>query len=240
MNSPKIQKVFSVLLTFCFILAQSSNPILAAINHTNDSRSSYGDPPLLAAVVPSDRLSVSPSRSVILLAENNQLNLDDLGFSANETKKDEKYQSLLNRRTKMLKVHQMLGLATGVAMALSLSKAGGAGGKTPDSKDQREDHEKLGIATGVLYFTAAGFSIFAPEVPGAKQSGRTKIHKWLAFVHFPAMVGTMILGISDKKKLDRGEDASGLKPAFASTAAVAFFTSLAVMVIPFGGKGDHK
>jgi hypothetical protein len=224
------------LLAVSLVWAQCLNSI-PAMASTNDT---IGDPPLLAAAFPQNDLSVSPNSHLMQMAANNQLNVEDLGFSSSETKKDEKYQALLNRRTKMLKIHQLLGLATGVSMALALSKASGSGAKGEAGKDTREDHEKYGIATGVLYFTTASFSIFAPEAAEGKTSGRTKIHKWLAFVHFPAMVGTMILGIRDKKKLDRGEDASGLKPAFATTAAVAFYTSLAVMVIPFGGKGDHK
>ncbi len=203
------------------------------------SENAAGDPPLLLAEAPNNRLELVPTR--VAQANDTSINMDDLGFSKTDTTGDEKFQRTLNKRTKMLKIHQILGLTTAVAMAVALSSAGGAGGGSDQaSKDSREKHEALGITTGVLYFTTAGFSIFAPHVEGEKKSGRTKIHKWLAFIHFPAMVGTMILGMQDKKKLDNGEQPSGLKPAFATTAAVAFYTSLAIMVIPFGGKGDGQ
>lgn len=202
--------------------------------------SAPGDPPYQVASAVTNPFTVDATQLMAEADSASMLNLEDLGFSKSDTSKDSSYQKLLNRRTKMLKIHQILGLTTGVAMALALSKASGTGAKGDAGRDAREDHEKYGIATGLLYFTTAGFSIFAPEVPNEKKSGRTKLHIALAFIHFPAMVGTMILGIRDKKKLDRGEDPSGLKASFASTAAVAFYTSLAVMVIPFGGKGDHK
>jgi hypothetical protein len=181
------------------------------------------------------RLTLHPDEILLAQADTTPLNMEDLGFKSQDTAGDANYQKLLNRRTKMLKIHQILGIATGLAMALALSEASGTSPKGAAGKAQREDHEKYGIAAGALYFTTASFAMFAPNLPNQKKSGRTKIHRALAFIHFPAMLATMYLGISDKKKLDRGDDASGLKPAAATIAAVSYFTAMAVMVIPFGG-----
>lgn len=188
-----------------------------------------------AAPMTETRLTLHPEELQYAQANSSDLNLEDLGFKSQDTTGDASYQKLLNRRTKMLKTHQILGLATGVAMALALSKASGTGVKGPAGKDAREEHEKFGLATGALYLTTASFAIFAPELPNEKKSGRTKLHRALAYIHFPAMLATAYLGITDKKKLDRGEDASGLKPAAATIAAVSYYTAMAVMIIPFGG-----
>lgn len=193
-------------------------------------------PPIMAnGSVTESRLTYHSDPTLIAQTSGSSLNLEDLGFNKADSQRDDPFQKRLNRRTKMLKAHQIFGLATGVAMALALSKASGTGTKGDAGKDAREDHEKYGLATGALYLTTASLAVFAPKVPGQKVTGRTKIHKMLAFIHFPAMLATVYLGISDKKKLDRGEDPSGLKPAVATVAAASFYTALAVMVIPFGG-----
>lgn len=162
------------------------------------------------------------------------LNIEDLGFEAGASKGDPRLQRKLNRRSKMLRIHQLLGLATGVAMAGALATAGGAKGG-PESRSARSNHAAWGYATGALYAATASFAIFAPEVPGEKKTGRTKIHQWLAFIHFPAMVATIYYGQKAKDDLDNGRSDSTPKIAAATTLAVSYYTAMAVMVVPFGG-----
>jgi N-acetylglucosamine kinase-like BadF-type ATPase len=222
-----MKTVFAAVVSLSLVLPS------AAFASTDQTQSA---PMLLAmGTVVDSPLTFHPDPSVQYAAADN-LNLDELGFNKSDTSQDPKMQKLLNRRTKLLKAHQLFGLATGVAMALALSQASGTGAKGEAGKAAREDHEKYGLATGALYLTTASLMWAAPKVPGQKLSGRTKLHRALAFIHFPAMLATAYLGITDKKKLDRGDDPSGLKPAAGTIAAVSFYTALAVMVVPFGGK----
>ena len=64
---------------------------------------------------------------------------------------------------------------------------GGVSGET-------STHKALGITTGVMYLTTASLAIAAPEGETQKKNkGLTKVHKALAFIHFPAMVAAPIL-----------------------------------------------
>lgn len=169
----------------------------------------------------------------ILAAEGDPLSLDDLGFKADELKADSDQQTLLHKRSHMLKTHQILGLVTAIPMAATLMTSSGA---SEGSGSKRDLHRNLGITTGVLYFTTASFSLLAPEVEGKKASGATKIHKGLAWIHFPAMIIAPILGYQAYQQKDRGEDVHGMAKHHATVAGVgaaAYFLSMAVMVINF-------
>ena len=85
------------------------------------------------------------------------LSLDDLGFTSSQTQSDEKLQALLHRRSRMLKTHQTLGLATLVPLAATVALAGG----TENSKASRNRHMIAGMTAAGLYFTTASFAIFA-------------------------------------------------------------------------------
>jgi hypothetical protein len=166
-------------------------------------------------------------------AERDPLSLDDLGFKSDEIKSDSAQQELLHKRSHMLKTHQILGLITAVPMAATLFTSSGA---AEGSDSKRDLHRNLGIATGTLYFTTASFSLLAPEVEGAKASGATKIHKTLAWIHFPAMIIAPILGYQAYEQKDRGEDVHGMAKHHATVAGVgaaAYFLSMAVMVFHF-------
>lgn len=166
-------------------------------------------------------------------AEQKTLSLDDLGFKAEDLKADAEQQALLHKRSHMLKTHQILGLVTAIPMAATLMTSSGA---AEGSDSKRDLHKNLGIATGALYFTTASFSLLAPEVEEKKATGATKIHKALAWIHFPAMVIAPILGYQAYQQRDRGEDVHGAAKHHATVAGVgaaAYFFSMAVMVINF-------
>lgn len=162
------------------------------------------------------------------------ITVDDLGFGDQVTKGDPQEQALLHRRSKMLKTHQILGLITAVPMAAALFTSGGA---AEGSSGRRELHKNLGMATGALYFTTASFAIFAPEPKNEPPArGATRIHKALAFVHFPAMLTAGILGYQAYRQKDRGEEVHGAAKHHAAAAGVAagsYAVAMTVMVINF-------
>ena len=78
--------------------------------------------------------------------------------------------------------------------------------------------------------------LLAPEVEGKKSSGVTRVHKGLAFIHFPAMIIAPILGSMAYKQKQKGEDVHGAASHHASVAAIgagAYFLSMAIMVFNF-------
>jgi hypothetical protein len=68
--------------------------------------------------------------------------------------------------------------------------------------DRFEDlHESIGAFTTASYFTGAGLSLFAPPpLLSIKSKGLNSIkaHRWLATVHFSAMIATNLLSESNK------------------------------------------
>ena len=86
----------------------------------------------------------------------------------------------------------------------------------------KDTHELIGNITTASYFTGAGLSLFAPPpLISNKNKGLTSIkaHKWLATVHFSAMIATNLLAESEKK--------------YHRTAAFTLFGSYALAVVSF-------
>jgi hypothetical protein len=162
------------------------------------------------------------------------LSLDDLGFTPQQTAGDAQKQILFEKRTRMLKTHQILGLTALAPMTAALITSGRAG--YGNSKSARNLHAALGSATGALYFSSAYYAWRAPALESAKPSGASKVHRALAFVHFPAMILTPIAAIQAKKQLDRGEEPRGFAKqhrTFATVAAAAYGASMLVLVFNF-------
>lgn len=159
----------------------------------------------------------------------NEPRLEDLGFSEKQMKVSPEDQARLERRTSMLQTHQILGLTTlGLMVATALMAKEN---KVPSA------HKTLGIATGAAYFTTAYFSLFSPDPVKKEDPGtNVKIHKALAWIHFPLMVLTGIAGLQAEKQIERGESLHGLakmKPQFAIGAMIAFVPAAATMVFEF-------
>jgi hypothetical protein len=125
----------------------------------------------------------------------------------------------LNIRRKMLLAHQVIGYATLAGMVAQ----GVLGTKLYRGGHQYKDaHEWIGNATTVSYFTGAGLSLFAPPpLISRKDKGLTslKAHKWLATVHFSAMIATNLLAEGNKK--------------YHRAASYALFGSYATAVLVF-------
>jgi hypothetical protein len=159
------------------------------------------------------------------------LSLEDLGFSSQQTQGDAKLQATLEKRTRMLRIHQKLGLITTIPMAAAvitgpLAKSKGKNGETitEPTTANLDFHAALGGLTTAMYFTTAYYAVFAPRVPGTKKHGGIRWHEALAFVHAPGMVLTPVLGIMAYNQENSGEKAHGIA---AQHGTVAYITSIA-------------
>jgi hypothetical protein len=157
--------------------------------------------------------------------------LEDLGFSTQQTQANAQLQATLEKRTRMLKIHQKLGLITTIPMTAAvitgpMAKAKGKNGeviKEPTTANL-DVHAALGGVTTALYFTSAYFAIAAPRVPGTHKHGGIRWHEALAFVHGPGMILTPILGVMAYNQENNGEKAHGFA---AQHGTVAYVTAAA-------------
>ena len=161
--------------------------------------------------------------------------LEDLGFSPAETKSNPKEQALLDKRTRMLKIHQRLGLITMIPMIAALATSSDVG-ETNTSNTNRTVHMILGSATADLYFTSAYFAIRAPRVPGTESRGPIRFHKAMAWIHGSGMILTPILGAMAYSQKNKGGDVHGIASAHGPVAIVtagAFAAALLSVSLKF-------
>lgn len=145
--------------------------------------------------------------------------LGDLGFPAAQTQGNPQDQARLDKRSRMLKIHQRLGLITTVPLIATVVTGGLAGGRSTSSST-RDLHAALGSVTAGLYFTTAYYSIFAPRVPGTQTRGPIRLHKTLAWIHGPGMILTPILGAMAFDQKSKGERVHGIASAHGAVAIV--------------------
>ena len=169
--------------------------------------------------------------------KDNGLSLGDLGFSASQTQTNPREQALLEKRTHMLKVHQTLGLITAVPLYATVLVSGGAKQKkgpngtfTEPSSANVDLHAALGSLTAGLYGATAYYAIFAPRSPGVKPKGAIKLHRDLAYIHFPGMILTPILGSMALSQESKGEKVHGIASAHAAVAATTVVAYTAAIV----------
>jgi hypothetical protein len=102
-------------------------------------------------------------------------------------------------RRKMLITHQALGYVT----LASMIAQGIIGGKLYNGDTSLKDaHETMAAVVNIGYFTGAGLSLFAPPPlinRTEKGLSSARAHKWLASIHFSAMVATNLLAESDSE-----------------------------------------
>ncbi len=161
----------------------------------------------------------------------NQPSLQDLGFSAQQTQGNAQLQATLEKRTRMLRIHQKLGLITAIPIAAAvitgpMAKAKGKNGgiiREPTTANL-DFHAAVGGLATAMYFTTAYYSMFAPRVPGNPKHGGIRWHEALAFVHGPGMVLTPILGVMAYNQENSGKKASGIA---AQHGTVAWVTTAA-------------
>jgi hypothetical protein len=158
------------------------------------------------------------------------LSLEELGISkvSIPTEQNLVFEKEMKERSSKLKTHEVLGLVTLGAMTATMF----TGGSALDSNV----HMYLGITTGLLYFTTAYYSLTAPKPVGVIDRGRIKWHKALAWIHFPAMIITPILGYMYKKHEEDGTKHGSLEKQHSTFAGIlygSFALSAALMVIEF-------
>ena len=164
-------------------------------------------------------------------AEEKKIELKDLGFSADTVKPDENRQNLLEERTHKLKLHEIMGPVTWGLMTATVL--------TGKEDDVTTFHKTLGILTAASYFTAAYLSLSSPDDPNAsedKEKTNIKIHKALAWVHFPLMVLTPIVGFIAQSQLHSGQKLHGIadqKGNLGVATYIAFSSAFAVTLIEF-------
>ncbi|MGE3610585.1 MAG: hypothetical protein AB7I27_13425 [Bacteriovoracaceae bacterium] len=159
-----------------------------------------------------------------------EIELKDLGLNQDVqlTPKQKEEQKVLEKRHSMLKTHEVLGLTTLGLMTATLL--------TGESGAENNTHMYLGVASGLMYYTTAYFSLTAPKPTGIKDRGNIVWHKRLAWIHFPAMVLAPILGYMYKQNEDHNRKSSSLvkqHPTVAGIGYGAFALSAALMTIEF-------
>ena len=105
----------------------------------------------------------------------------------------EQREKELKLRRSMLKIHQVIGYLTLAGMVTQ----GFLGGKLYNNWERGlyNTHKTVGNLTSISYFTGAGLSLFSPPPLINKKSkgfSSIKAHKYLASVHFSAMLATNI------------------------------------------------
>ncbi len=157
--------------------------------------------------------------------------LSSLGFPTSEVQGNAKEQALLNKRTRMLQIHQKLGMVTVGAMVAALIASGGAKGHhgTPGSPTGRNVHMGLGATTAGLYAATAYFALAAPRVQGVEVRGPIRLHKAMAWIHGPGMIMTAVLGAMAYSQMNKGERVHGIAK-YHQTAAIVTTAALATAV----------
>ena len=112
----------------------------------------------------------------------------------------EQRQKELKLRRVMLKTHQIIGFVT-LAGMITQGFLGGKLYKNPNI-DRYNTHKTIGNLTSVSYFTGAGLSLFSPPpLINKKYKGLNSIkaHKYLASLHFSAMIATNFFKNKNRK-----------------------------------------
>jgi hypothetical protein len=147
--------------------------------------------------------------------------LGDLGLSPSQTKPDPDLQARLDRHTRMLRIHQRLGLITLAPLAGACISSAFAPPDLKKGKDNatgRDIHVGLGAASVTMYAFTASYAIRAPRVSDEPSRGGIRLHKYLIYVHAPGMILTPILGAMAYDQANNGEKVHGIASAHAAVA----------------------
>jgi hypothetical protein len=168
-------------------------------------------------------------------ANKSEPSLEDLGFSKTEIQSNAAQQALLDKRTRMLKIHQRMGLITTIPLIATVVTSLNAGGKS-EGTASRDLHVALGSLTGDLYGITAWYAIRAPRIEGAKKRGPIRFHEAMAWIHGPGMILTPILGTMAFEQKNNGEKVHGIASAHGPVAIVtagAFGAALLSVSVKF-------
>ena len=218
-----------------FVLAFSGVMLAQSVAPAAQSSAGQQGPSQAQQPSPPSKLPNAPTPAGS--SSSQKLSLSDLGFSAQQTQANPKLQAQLDRRTRMLKIHQRLGLITLAPMAATLitgpmAKAKGKNGQiiTEPSNANLDFHAALGSATATLYFTTAYFAIAAPKISNHPKHGAIRVHEALAFIHGPGMILTPILGAMAFSQEQKGEKVHGIASAHGAVATTTVLAYAAAIV----------
>lgn len=161
-----------------------------------------------------------------------ELQLSDLGLSKEAVAPDYKLQRKIEKRASFLKYHQYFALG-------ALATMTGAVLSARENQQATDLHAGLGIASGVLYMTAASFALLAPELNDNQEknvSNNVKWHKRLAWIHVPALIIGPILGIIANNDYKHGKKPGGLAKLHAplvTAGFIAYALSASLMTFEF-------
>ena len=155
-----------------------------------------------------------------------ELSLNDLGFNKEDIKVDSQTVKIMEERQRKLQIHQKLGLVTMAAMTTTLLLADEAHGEGK-KYNTNNLHKYAGISTGLLYWTTAYFSLSAPKPADIKDTGSTKIHESLAWVHAPLMAVVPVLGYLCDQAKKKGNEPKGILKAHGGLATIAYLSFMA-------------
>jgi hypothetical protein len=161
-----------------------------------------------------------PSRPIRILKRRRR-HLGDLGLSPTQTKPDPDLQARLDRHTRMLRIHQRLGIITLAPLAGACITSAFAPPDLKKGKDNatgRDIHVGLGAASVTMYAFTASYAIRAPRVSDEPSRGGIRLHKYLIYVHAPGMILTPILGAMAYDQANNGEKVHGIASAHAAVA----------------------
>jgi hypothetical protein len=168
--------------------------------------------------------------------------LEDLGLSADQMKPDLDLQARLDRRTRMLKMHQRLGILTLAPLAAACITSAAA---PPDPRNGggntvgRDIHLSLGALSVASYGATAYYAIRAPRIDSGASRGAIKWHRYLIYIHGPGMILTPILGAMAFNQANNGEKVHGIASAHAAvawTTVVAYGTAIVAVSWPLTHK----
>ena len=238
---------FSNLAPGDYTISASGDGLVAKPIAVMVSAGAHQTEDLLLVPGPGQQLPNAPSAAPPSSSQpSNPPSLADLGFSTQQMQGNAQLQAKLEKRTRMLRVHQKLGLITTIPMAAALitgpmAKAKGRNGETirEPTTANLDFHAALGGLTTAMYFTTAYYAVFAPRVPGNPKHGGIRWHEALAFVHGPGMVLTPVFGAMAYKQENSGEKAHGIAAqhgAVAYVTAIAYGTSIVAVSWPIHWK----
>ncbi len=203
--------------------------VTVGVNKTTVLDESLGDKEVPSAPTPQENLPNKPSSS------STAPSLTDLGLSPEQTQGNPKEQALLDKRTRMLKIHQRMGLITTIPLVATVILGPGAGGKS-EGTAARDAHVALGALTGDLYGITAWYSIRAPRIKGTPKRGPIRFHEAMAWIHGPGMILTPIAGALAFEQKNNGEKLHGLAQIHGPIAIVtagAFGAALLSVSVKF-------
>ncbi|HMV37085.1 MAG TPA: hypothetical protein PKM44_15855 [Turneriella sp.] len=176
-------------------------------------------------------IAVLLALSTTLAAAEKPLTLGDLGI-AQPSGANTALQKDLETRSTMLQWHQWLGIAAILPMAGTYI----LGTQAQNDSATRDLHMALGVSTAALYFTSASFAIFAPKPDGIKDTGSTRWHRYLSYIHLPLMIAVPILGNMARSQAENGERTSGAASLHGPAASLllgTYLVSVSVLVFNF-------